>query len=254
MKKLLSVLLLLVSPVLFGTEKFYVGTNADFKPYEYLEDGKLTGFDVEFMGLMCEELGLNLEWQDMRFDGLLAALQGGKIDAVIAGMSQTEERKNAVAFTIPYMFTMAEHYLLVNENTTLTSKEEIKGKKVGIQMGTIQEEFCNNLGGVPQLYNTWTGALMDLQAGKIDGVIISDESGKEYLKTMKGIKLLDILEDRKPGASIAFKKGEEAMAEKFNGVIVKLRDNGEYLKLLEKYFPDRVDGFKKMQAAGEFNQ
>ena len=120
-------------------------------------------------------------------------------------------------------------------------------------MGTIQEEFCKNLGGVPQLYNNWTGALMDLQAGKIDGVIIADESGKEYLKTMKGIKLLEVIEDKKPGASIAFKKGQEEMAEKFNEVIKKLRDNGEYLKLLEKYFPDRAEGFKKMQAAGDFN-
>jgi len=253
MKKLLSVLLLLVSALTFSKGKFYVGTNAEFKPYEYLEDGKLTGFDVEFMELICKELDLDLEWQDMRFDGLLAALQGGKLDAVIAGMSQTEERKKAVAFTMPYMFTVTEHYLLANENTALVKKEEIKGKKVGIQMGTIQEEFCKNLGGVPQLYNNWTGALMDLQAGKIDGVIIADESGKEYLKTMKGIKLLEVIEDKKPGASIAFKKGQEEMAEKFNEVIKKLRDNGEYLKLLEKYFPDRAEGFKKMQAAGDFN-
>ncbi|MGF6906267.1 transporter substrate-binding domain-containing protein [Fusobacterium sp. PH5-44] len=253
MKKLLTILLLLISSIMFAEKKFYVGTNGEFKPYEYLENGKLTGFDIEFMEMICKELNLNIEWVDMKFDGLIPALQSGKVDAVIAGMSQTEERKKAVEFSILYMFMESEHYLLVNEKSQLTKKEEIKDKKVGIQIGTIQEEFCVKLGGKPQLYNNWTGALMDLQAEKIDGVIISDASGKEYLNTMKGFKLLGVIDDKKPGASIAFKKGQAELAEQFNVIIKKLRDNGEYLKLLEKYFPDRVEGFKKMQAAGEFN-
>ena len=52
------------------------------------------------------------------------------------------------------------------------TKEELKGKKVGVQIGTVQEEFTKNIGGIPQLYNSWTGALMDLQNNKIDAVMV----------------------------------------------------------------------------------
>ena len=80
----------------------------------------------------------------------------------------------------------------------------------------MQEEFAKDLGGLPQLYNSWTGALMDLQQNKIDAVIIADVSGEEYLKTMKGIKKIDVVEENFPGASIALRKGETELVPTYN--------------------------------------
>lgn len=248
MKKVILFLMLILSSLSFSAKKFYVGTNAEFMPYEYLENGKMVGFDVELMDAIGKELGYDIVWSNMGFDGLLPALQMKKIDAVIAGMSQTPERQKAVTFSMPYLLVSSdEHLVIVNENSSLTKKEELKGKKVGVQIGTIQEEYTKQLGGIPQLYNSWTGALMDLQNNKIDAVIIADVSGKEYLSSMKGIKKVDVVIDDRPGASIALRKGETELAEKINQSILKLDENGTYLNILQKYFPDKVEKYKELK-------
>ena len=186
----------------------------------------------------------------MSFDGLLPALQMKKIDAVIAGMSQTPERQKAVTFSMPYLlFSSDEHYVIVNEESSYVKKEELNGKKIGVQIGTMQEEFAKDLGGLPQLYNSWTGALMDLQQNKIDAVIIADVSGEEYLKTMKGIKKIDVVEENFPGASIALRKGETELAEQINQAILKIDAEGKYLEILKKYFPDKLDNYDAYKKA-----
>lgn len=244
MKKVILFLMLILSSLSFAAKKLYVGTNAEFAPYEYLENGKMVGFDIELMDAIGEELGYEIVWNNMSFDGLLPALQMKKIDAVIAGMSQTPERQKAVTFSMPYLlFSSDEHYVIVNEESSYVKKEELNGKKIGVQIGTMQEEFAKDLGGLPQLYNSWTGALMDLQQNKIDAVIIADVSGEEYLKTMKGIKKIDVVEENFPGASIALRKGETELAEQINQAILKLDSNGVYIEILKKYFPDKINKY-----------
>ena len=250
MKKVILFLMLILSSLSFAAKKLYVGTNAEFAPYEYLENGKMVGFDIELMDAIGEELGYEIVWSNMSFDGLLPALQMKKIDAVIAGMSQTPERQKAVTFSMPYLlFSSDEHYVIVNEESSYVKKEELNGKKIGVQIGTMQEEFAKDLGGLPQLYNSWTGALMDLQQNKIDAVIIADVSGEEYLKTMKGIKKIDVVEENFPGASIALRKGETELAEQINQAILKIDAEGKYLEILKKYFPDKLDNYDSYKKA-----
>lgn len=250
MKKVILFLMLILSSLSFAAKKLYVGTNAEFAPYEYLENGKMVGFDIELMDAIGEELGYEIVWSNMSFDGLLPALQMKKIDAVIAGMSQTPERQKAVTFSMPYLlFSSDEHYVIVNEESSYVKKEELNGKKIGVQIGTMQEEFAKDLGGLPQLYNSWTGALMDLQQNKIDAVIIADVSGEEYLKTMKGIKKIDVVEENFPGASIALRKGKTELAEQINQAILKIDAEGKYLEILKKYFPDKLDNYDAYKKA-----
>ena len=250
MKKVILFLMLILSSLSFAAKKLYVGTNAEFAPYEYLENGKMVGFDIELMDAIGEELGYEIVWSNMSFDGLLPALQMKKIDAVIAGMSQTPERQKAVTFSMPYLlFSSDEHYVIVNEESSYVKKEELNGKKIGVQIGTMQEEFAKDLGGLPQLYNSWTGALMDLQQNKIDAVIIADVSGEEYLKTMKGIKKIDVVEENFPGASIALRKGETELAEQINQAILKIDAEGKYLEILKKYCPDKLDNYDAYKKA-----
>lgn len=250
MKKVILFLMLILSSLSFAAKKLYVGTNAEFAPYEYLENGKMVGFDIELMDAIGEELGYEIVWSNMSFDGLLPALQMKKIDAVIAGMSQTPERQKAVTFSMPYLlFSSDEHYVIVNEESSYVKKEELNGKKIGVQIGTMQEEFAKDLGGLPQLYNSWTGALMDLQQNKIDAVIIADVSGEEYLKTMKGIKKIDVVEENFPSASIALRKGETELAEQINQAILKIDAEGKYLEILKKYFPDKLDNYDAYKKA-----
>jgi len=229
MKKIITILMLILSTLSFAAKKLYVGTNAEFKPYEYLENNKMVGFDIELMELL--------------FDGLLPALQMKKIDAVIAGMSATPEREKAVSFSIPYIFFEGGHSVIVNNKSTFKKKEDLKGKTIGVQLGSIQEQFAKDNGSVPKLYNNFTEALLDLQNQKIDAVIIAEVSANEYLKTMKGIKKIDTIKDKLPNASIAFRKVDSKLAKEFSDAILKLKNSPEYAKLVKKYFPEHYDNF-----------
>lgn len=243
MKKFIAVFMIVLSSLSFSAKKLYVGTNAEFKPYEYLEGDKIVGFDIDLMNKLGEKLGYEIKWIDMNFDGLLTSLQLKKIDAVIAGMSATEERKKAAAFSIPYLFFKSGHLVLVNENSTFTSKGDLKGKTAGVQMGSIQEGFAKEIGAIPKLYSNFTSALMELQNGKVDSVIIAENTGNEFLKTMKNIKKIDMIDDSKPGASIAFRKSDEKLAQEFSKAIIELKETEYYSELIKKYFPDKYEGF-----------
>lgn len=243
MKKIIAIFMVILSSLSFSAKKLYVGTNAEFKPYEYLEGDKMVGFDIDLMNKLGEMLGYEIKWVNMNFDGLLTSLQLKKIDAVIAGMSPTEERQKAASFSVPYMFFKSGHLVIVNEKSTYTSKEQLKGKTAGVQMGSIQEGFAKDIGAVPKFYSSFTAALMELQNQKVDSVIVADSTGREYLKTMKKIKKIDMIEDKKPGASIAFRKGDEKLAKEFSDAIIKLKESDYYAELVKKYFPDRYEEF-----------
>lgn len=237
MKKIISILFIILGTLSFG-KTLLVGTNAEFKPYEYIEDGKLVGFDIELMDAIGEELGYKIKWSNMTFEGLLPALQMNKIDAVIAGMSATSERQKAVGFSKPYLNFSSSHGLIVSSNNKeIIKKEDIKGKVIGVQMGTIQEKFAKELGAEVKFYNNFLGAFLDTKEGKIDGVIIDEKSGVEYLKNLKGLVQVDEIIDEEPGSSIAVRKNNLQLAEKFNKAIEVLEKNGKYEKIKEKYFP-----------------
>lgn len=246
MKKIILILMTMLSTLTFS-KKLYVGTNAEFVPYEYLENGEIKGFDIELMEAIGKELGYEIIWQNMAFDGLLPALQMNKIDAVIAGMTPTEERKKSVNFSVPYMLVDSnEHFIIVNSSSNISDKSQIKGKKVGVQLGTIQEEFANQLGANTQLYNDVSSALMDLKSNKIEAVIVPDASGKNYLKNISGIKKDGIIIDNSPGAAIAMRKNDIELCNSINEALITINKNGKYLEILKKFFPEKVSQYNTM--------
>lgn len=239
MKKLLILFLTSVISLSTLAQKLYVGTNAEFAPYEYLENGKLTGFDVELMELIGKNIGYEIIWRDLSFDGLIPALQTNKIDAIIAGMSPTEDRKKAVEFSNPYLYFKSEHLVLSNKNSSLKNKSELNNKIVGAQLGSIQEGFAKDLNAQVRPYNSFLGALMDLDNNKIDAVIISDKAGHGYLDSMKNLKVIDTIIDNNPGASIALQKGDTIKTEKINKALDELKNTDAYNNLVKKYFPEQ---------------
>ena len=242
MKKFLVLMLSLILFVSsFGAKKLYVGTNAEFKPYEYLEGDKIVGFDIELMEAMGKEMGYEIKWNNMTFDGLLPALQMGKIDAVIAGMSPTAERKKAVDFSKPYLNFQTGHSVIVRTNeTAIVKKEDLNGKTAGVQLGTKQEELAKALEANIVRYDSFTGALLALKQSKIDAVVLDEQASAKYLKTMPEVKVADTIYDEDPGESIAVKKGNEKLIEELNSAFDKVVENGTYAKILEKYFPKKV--------------
>ena len=242
MKKMMNVLMVIMMVVLTACggskeEKIiYVGTNAEYKPYEYLENGKIVGFDIEIMEEIGRSMGYEVKWTNMSFDGLLPALQSGKVDMVIAGMTPTEERQKAVGFTDVYYST--KQAILVNKDLDngIVTPEDLNGKVVGTQLGTIQEKIAGDLGATVKSYNSFTGAILDLNEDKIDAVIVGDVVAKPYLDNNHKLKVGAIIEGNEDGSAIALKKGSSEMIAKLNTEIYKIKTSGKYDELVQKYF------------------
>ena len=120
--------------------KVVVGTSADYPPYEYVDEtGNYTGFDIELMTEIAKRMGVSLEWVDMPFDSLIAAVQEGKIDMSISCFNYSEERDQQVDFSDPY-YTSQDAFLVAEGFTgTITHPAEIVQYKIGVQSGTVQD-------------------------------------------------------------------------------------------------------------------
>jgi len=207
MKKIITILMLILSTLSFAAKKLYVGTNAEFKPYEYLENNKMLGFDIELMELLGKELGYEIKWQDMSFDGLLPALQMKKIDAVIAGMSATPERKKAVAFSKPY-FKAKQVVITKGVDKSLKSFKDLAGKKVGVMLGFTGDTVVSEIKGVKvERFNAAYAAILALSQNKIDAVVLDSEPAKKYTANNKQFVIANIPAEEEDYA-IAFRKNE----------------------------------------------
>ena len=133
-------------------KKLIVGTSADFPPFENLEvvDGKETivGFDIDLINEIAKELGVEVEIQDMDFNGLVAAVQSDKIDLAIAGMTPDDDRREKVDFSDPYFY--ASQTILVKEEVKdeYASMDDMVGKIVGSQLGTTSDDVISEFEGV----------------------------------------------------------------------------------------------------------
>ena len=217
-----------------GQKKLRVGLNAVFAPFEYVENGQVTGFDVDMINEIGKNLGYEVEIIDQSFDGLIPALKAGKIDIIVSGMSSTEERKKSVDFTDDY-FVSKETYLRKKGNTEVTPAT-LSGKKIGVQLGTIQEMEAKTINGATVVPNESTvNTILDLKAGKIDAIILEKAVAEEYMKKNPEMEIFDE-KPAKIGMAMAVNKGKNPeLIKQINAELKKMRENGKYDELIKKY-------------------
>ena len=241
MKKLFCAVMLLlmgiVGSVSFAKENktLYVGTNAEFQPFEYLENGEIKGFDMELVNEIGKILDADIKIVDMAFDGLLPALQMKKVDLVIAGMTANEERMKTVSFTQPY-YTASQVIIVKEGNDSIKSFNDLKGKKVGVMLGFTGDMVVSEIEGVKiERFNAAYAGIMALQAGKVEAVVLDSEPAKNYVAQNKGLVLADADAEQEEYA-IAVRKNDKALLEKVEKALKEIKENGTYDKLLQKYF------------------
>jgi len=213
-----------------------MATNASFPPFEsYNTDGEMVGFDIELANIIADRLGYQLSIQDMKFDGLIGALQMNRVDIVMAGMTATEERRQNVDFSIPY-YNSGELFV-TRPGSSITALEDLEGKTVGVQLGTIQDEGVTALSeqygfDVQRLDNP--GLLMqELNADRIDAVYLDQATAQGFIEEQN----LDYFEDPSqatPGYAVAFPKGSNLIDE-INAVLEELWQDGTLKELEDKY-------------------
>ena len=214
-----------------------VGTNPEFKPFEYVGEGnKVEGFDIDLMNAIGEELGYKIEWKTMTFDGLIPALKNGDIDAIIAGMSVTEERAAAVDFSDNYYMSQFA-YVKMKDNVDITDLNSINGKRLGAQLGTIQEQEARKLTENPVVNEAITSLILELKNNKLDALVLEDVVASAYVQENPELEIFASKEmSDTDGTAIAFDKGKNAeLVKQVNDTIKKLKENGKYEELLKKY-------------------
>ena len=224
-------------------KKLVVATSPDYPPFEFMvsEGGKskIVGADIDLAQKIADKLGVELEIKAMDFDALLPALQAGKVDMVITGMTPNEKRKKAVDFSDIYF--KGENAVIVNAKDAgkFTSEDQLKKAKLGVQKGSTQETYVKDnlkvtnykaLVAVPDL-------IADMKNGNIDAVVLNSKVAGINVTKYDGIKVVENLKLTSGGdeeaMAVAIKKGDNADLIKLtNEVIKELQDSGEYDKIL----------------------
>ena len=242
MKKFVKLMLMFLLSVVISISVFaknnvvYVGTNAEFAPFEYLDKNKIVGFDIDLLDAISKETGLEFKIQDMAFDGLLPALQTKKIDMVIAGMSATPERQKAVAFSKPYFKAKQVVITTPEKAKSLKSFKDLSGKKVGVMLGFTGDTVVSEIKGVKvERFNAAYAAILALSQNKVDAVVLDSEPAKKYTANNKQFVIANIPAEEEDYA-IAFRKNDKELINKVNAALDKIKSNGEYDKILKKYF------------------
>ncbi len=248
MKKVLALLMIAVCGLSLvacggGSDALTMATNAEFPPYEFMQDGKVVGIDAEIAQAIADKLGKELVIENVDFDSLIPGVQTGKYDFVMAGMTVTEERKEQVDFTQTY--ATGVQVIIVKEDSVITTADDLfkedANNKIGVQLATTGDLYCTwdiedeGLGTVER-FNKGADAVMALTSGKVDCVVIDNEPAKVFVENNPGLKILDteyVTEDY----AAAVSKDKPELLEQIDKALGELIADGTVANIIEKYIP-----------------
>lgn len=217
---------------------------------EVTASGELKGFDIDMTNALCDQMGKSCEMVQTEWDGIIPALLERKCDAIIASMSITEDRKKVIDFTKKYYQTPAKFIGKADAGLTDTA-DGLAGKVVGVQRGTIHQDFMESeFAGVElKLYGTQDEAYLDLQAGRIDAVMADSVAMNDgFLQTENGKGFAffggdySIPKYHGDGAGIGVRQSDAELRDSFSAAIQALRDSGKYKEINDAYFDFDIYG------------
>ncbi|MEM7769085.1 MAG: transporter substrate-binding domain-containing protein [Cyanobacteria bacterium P01_E01_bin.6] len=221
-----------------------MATSADYPPYEFYETASGTdepvGFDIDIAKSITEKLGYALEIQDMDFNGIIPAIQAERVDFAMAGMTPTEERKQSVDFT--QIYYDAKNTIVSLVGSGFSTYEDLAGKTVGVQLGSIQEneakEEAESIEGlVVEPRNKVSELVQEIKAGRLDAAIVEDTVAKGYIANNPDLEFVTLESDGAAGSAIAFPKGSPLL-EEFDQALTEMKESGELDTLITKWFED----------------
>ncbi len=234
-------------------KKVRVAIEGAYPPFSAVTpEGELVGFDVDIAVALVEAMGAEPVLVTQAWDGMIPGLKARKYDTIIASMSITEERLKTVDFSNKYYQTPAK-FMVKKGLIPVFSVDALKGKKVGVQRETVHDKYLTAVYGKDVKivrFGSLDEAFLDVKAGRIDivmadsialidGFLNADEDGKNY--EFVGPDMIDPAIFG-PGIGAAVRKQDTDLKEKLNAAIVKIRENGTYKKIQDKYFDFDVYG------------
>ena len=209
-------------------------TEAGFAPYEYYEDGKIVGVDIDIAYEIAKELGKELVIKDVSFDFVINEVKTGKADFAAAGISITPERAEEVDFTMEY--TVSNQVVVVKKGSNIKNFDDIKDKKIAVQLGTVADLYAseNYKDAIIVSHKKYLSAVEDVKTGKADLIIMDELPAKEIVKENDNLVILDgVLFQDKYGMIV--KKGNDELKEEINKILERMINDGTIDKLVLKH-------------------
>lgn len=226
-----------VSSAAFAQDVLRIATEGAYPPFNNVTaDGELVGFDVEIADALCAAMQRECEIVAQDWDGIIPGLVNDKYDAIIASMSITEERKQAIDFSAPYY---SNYLSVVAADGTSATLEELAEVSIGAQRSTTGSQWAEDTYGNRadiRLYDTNPAAFSDLSAGRVETVVADFLPAAEWVNANQGFGFVAEKIDIADQIGIGVRKGEDALREDLNTAIEAIRADGTYQTISVKYF------------------
>jgi polar amino acid transport system substrate-binding protein len=213
------------------------GIDTPFPPFEKGHPPNITGYDIDVINAVADELGLEVVQQETSFDTIFRDVAQGKFDVAVAASTITPERERTVDFSDPYY--LADQSLLVRaDETEIKSQDDLGGKVVGAQDGTTGETYANDETDAAEVrgYPGGTDAINALRAGQIDAVIVDSPVAEDAVETESGLKIAEKIVTREL-YGFSFAPDNDALREAVNDALATIKENGTLTDLYKQYFP-----------------
>ncbi|MBU9721468.1 MULTISPECIES: transporter substrate-binding domain-containing protein [Bacillaceae] len=221
-------------------QEISVAVVQDYPPFEYMEDGELTGFDVDIIEAIAAEENLIVNWEIMRFDAIIPALQADQMDAAVSAIAIREDRAEVVDFSNPYFESGLS--LVVPTDSHINSLEDLEGATIVAKQGTSSLELANELAeeynGDVRIFQEDAIMYMEITSGNADAVINDYPSAAYKIATDGEDSDIRIVGDRMTGEDygIVVSKGADGLVEIMNSGLSKLFETGKYDDIYDQYF------------------
>jgi arginine/ornithine transport system substrate-binding protein len=236
-------------------KKIRIGVEGAYPPFsEVGPDGKLKGFEIDLAMAYCAHMKAECTLVQQDFDGLIPALQARKVDAIIASVSITPEREKTIAFSNAYYNTPARFVAKAGAKYEF-SAAGLKGKKIGVQSGTIHEKYAADMFKQSEIvrYTSQDQAFLDLKSGRVEMSLadqVAIDQGFLSKPDGKGFAFVgpsyDDVKYFGTGSGVGMRKADAAtLGKKFNEAIAAIAADGTFKKLNDKYFPYDISPKKK---------
>jgi glutamine transport system substrate-binding protein len=227
-----------------------VVTDANYKPFEYMEDGKVVGFDVDFVNAVAKEAGYDVKIDNVGWDPLFLEVKNKSADMGMSAITVNKERKQTYDFSVPYF--LSTNKILVPKGSDIKSANDLKGKKISVQNATTGQAAAEKLLGknnknIKKFENN-NLAIMELTSGGADAVVADNTVIEEYAKSNPKEKV-KVVEDSSAFESefygLMFPKDSKVKAD-FDKATKKIMENGKYAEIYKKWFKVEPD-MKKLK-------
>lgn len=212
----------------------HMATNAEFKPFEYIEGENIVGADVDMAQAIADYLGYELEITNIDFDAALTGAATGKYDVAVAGITATDERRESMNFSDNYY--KASQAIIINaDNEEIKGKDDLEGKTVACQEGTTGEQYLMENGFSIQSFKTAPEAVTALRSQKVDAVVVDDAVARALSAEQDGATVVLDEALTEEAYAIALKLGNDELTGKINEALASLKADGTLAKIFEKY-------------------